>query len=73
MTVDNKENKLIVDKHHNKPNQHFDLHFENNKYAIVDRQTKSGLCIFQDKGDDSAQIITDGGKHVSSLFEIVRI
>ena len=50
----NKENKLVLDKHHNKPNQHFNLHFENNKFAIVDKKSKSGLCIFQDKADDNA-------------------
>ena len=68
----NQENKLIVDKHHNHKDQHFHIYQENNKFAFVVASNNSGLCIFQDKQDNGAQIITDAGKHGSSWFEITR-
>jgi hypothetical protein len=68
----NKDNKLEIDAHHNKKNQHFHIYQENNKFAIVAQSNDHGLCIFQDKQDNAANIITDAGKHASSWFEIHR-
>lgn len=69
----NKENKVVISRHHGKQEQHFHLYPDNNKFGIVDKKSNSGLCIFQDKPDNAAPIITDSGKHTSSWFQIERI
>lgn len=68
----NKDGKAEVEKNHNKKNQHFHIYQENNKFAFVCQQNDHGLCIFQDKPDNAAPIITDAGKHASSWFEVQR-
>jgi hypothetical protein len=67
-----KDNKLEVEKDGSKPKQLFTIHAEQNKFGIVSVKAKAGLCVFQDKQDNAAEIILDGAKHTSSYFEIVR-
>ena len=71
-TVD-KEGKLVLTKHHNKPDQHFHVLSQGGKLAFADKKSTHALCIFQDKTDVNAQIITDAGKHNSSWFEVTRV
>lgn len=71
-TVD-KEGKLVLTKHHNKPDQHFHVNSQGGKLAFADKKSTHALCIFQDKNDVNAQIITDAGKHNSSWFEVTRV
>jgi hypothetical protein len=67
-----KDNKAVLGTFNNGKNQLFEIHEENGKYAFVCAENNSGLCIFQDKQDNAAEIITDGGKHSSSWFTLSR-
>jgi ribosomal protein S6E (S10) len=64
--------ELQVKTFDDEANQKFSIHSENDKFGIVACGSLNGLCVFGDKVDNSAKVIADSGKHLSSWFDIVR-
>ena len=67
-----KDNKIEVGTFSGDKSQVFDIYCEQDKFAFVCTANNSGLCIFEDKQDNGAQIVTDSGRHTSSWFTLAR-
>lgn len=67
----NQKGEAVLQKFAATDNQKFNIHHEKHKYALV-TPNKNALCIFGDKQENDAHVVSDPGKHNSSWFEIVR-
>lgn len=73
LTVNKKSNEVEVHAYEGNPFQKFKVHAENGKYALITPKNNQALCVFGDKQDNAAKIVSDPGKHNSSWFDIVRV
>lgn len=55
------------------PSQKFNIYPNNNRFAFVVSSYNEGICVFQDKKENGAEIKSDPGQHVSSFFEVVQV
>ena len=71
LTISN--NKLTINTYTKDNSQHFTIGSQGDKYAFIVQSTNTGLCVYFDKSDNGADVVTDGGLHNSSWFSIERV
>lgn len=71
LTIDPKKGEVSIKDFTGSDNQKFNIFLEKHKYAFI-TPNKYALCIFGDKQDNDAPVVSDPGKHNSSWFEIQR-
>ena len=55
------------------PSQKFNIFQNNNKLAFVVTSFNEGVCVFQDKKENGAEIKSDPGQHGRSYFDVVQV
>ncbi len=53
--------------------QKFNIFQNNNKFALVVTSYNEGVCVFQDKKENGAEVRSDAGQHTSSFFDLVQV